>query len=170
MALPSLGAASVAEPMRLSLLETTNRDARAAVDVNGNALAMFFYGDDGPPGQPPAYCKLDFGVETTDCTVGSRSWSGGTLLDLEDLSARFSGQMGQGEVAADGTGQVFAVWGGTSQWGGVGELCCESDRATGAGRTQQLSLRTHTIRRWRSTIKVPPSWPGSIRWSSPAST
>jgi hypothetical protein len=84
---------------------------------------MFFYGDDTVSlDTPPAYCKLDdFLQETDDCTVGARSWpAGGTPSAQQDLSARFSGRMGQGEVAAEGGGRMIAVWGGTSRWGGVG--------------------------------------------------
>lgn len=106
----------------LSPAEASSRDARVAVDANGNAAAIFFWGDDTiVPDNPPAYCKLDeFNQETNDCTVGSRTWIDGTMADQQDLTAPFSGRMGQGEVAADATGQTFAVWGGTAQWGGIG--------------------------------------------------
>ena len=106
----------------LSPAEASSRDARVTVDANGNPAAIFFWGDDTTVADsPPAYCKLDdFGEETSDCTVGSRTWIDGTMSDQQDLTAPFSGRMGQGEVAADATGQTFAVWGGTAQWGGIG--------------------------------------------------
>jgi hypothetical protein len=113
--------AAAATPEVLSPTDASSRYVRVAMDVNGNPSAIFFHGENTIiPDEPPAYCKLDEFGETDDCTVGSRTWIDGTMSAMQDLTPPFSGRMPYGEAAPDGSGQVFAVWAGTSQWGGVG--------------------------------------------------
>jgi hypothetical protein len=130
---PSSQGGELGQIHTLSPPMTSAREPRIAVDEDGDAVAMFFYGDDTIGPGPPAYCKLDdFGEETDDCTAAVRSWSGGAWSGLQDLSLRFSGRLGRGAVALDGQGRAFTIWGGTSEWGGLGGVVVRARSAAGS--------------------------------------
>jgi hypothetical protein len=126
--------ATAGTPEVLSPAEASSRFVRVAMDVNGNPSAIFFHGEETNSG----YCKIDdYGHESDDCTVGSRTWIDGTMSALQDLTPPFSGRMPYAEVAPDGSGQAFAVWGGTSQWGGVGGTVLRVRSAEGVWSSAQ---------------------------------
>ena len=125
-------------PQTLSPAMTVAREVRLAMDRDGNAVAVFFYGDDRVGGI--AYCKIVW-EETNDCTAAARSWpADGGLSPQVDLSARFSARNGEGDVVMDGHGGALAVWAGTAQWGGVGGIVARARSADGTwGAPQVLS-------------------------------
>lgn len=142
LSLATFPARAASQPLvqTLSPGEFSARDAQVAVDADGDAVAVFFYGDDILYPGSPAYCKRDdFGEETDDCTFASRAWSpDGTLSPLQDLSARFSGVRPQGDVAMDGDGRAVAVWRGTSRWGGTAGIVARVRSATGSWSGDQV--------------------------------
>jgi hypothetical protein len=142
LAVPEVAAAP--DVRTVSLAETSAREARVAIDPDGNAVMMFFYGDDRIADSPPAYCKLDLG-ETRDCTAAARSWSAdGTLSAHRDLSLRFSGRLGEGGVVMNDDGRAVAVWAGSAQWGGIGGTVLRARASNGVwSDAEKLSNDPH---------------------------